>query len=136
MQIFAFFPNLKHRKCSQMQVTRCGSLIINSVNICRTKQRAVLEEVRSRSVTRYIPQTATADLHALSTQLADVHQDNNLVSGNQQVLHAGSNHLMGGNQCTECGQRADVRVFKESLTSHSVFVIFCDHSTSYFSSWR
>lgn len=100
----------------QIKVTCCFSLIINSVNIRRTKQRAVLEEVRSRSVTRCVPQTAAADLHALTAQLADVHQDNNLVSGNQQVLHAGSNHLMGGNQRTECDQRTDLRVFKRCHT--------------------
>lgn len=73
-----------------------GSLIINSVNIRHPKQGAVLDEVRSRSVTGRVPQTAAADLHALSTQLADVHQDNDLVSGNQQVLYAGSDHLLGG----------------------------------------
>lgn len=73
-----------------------GSLIINRVNIRHPKQGAVLDEVRSRSVTGRVPQTAAADLHALSTQLADVHQDNNLVSGNQQVLYAGSDHLSVG----------------------------------------
>lgn len=83
-----------------------GSLIINSVNIRHPKQGAVLDEVRSRSVTGRVPQTAAADLHALSTQLADVHQDNDLVSGNQQVLYAGSDHLLGG------GGGSDSRVFK------------------------
>lgn len=73
-----------------------GSLIINGVNIRHPEQGAVLDEVRSRSVTGRVPQTAAADLHALSTQLADVHQDNDLVSGNQQVLYAGSDHLSGG----------------------------------------
>lgn len=73
-----------------------GSLIINSVNIGHPKQGAVPDDVRSRSVTGGVPQAAAADLHALSTQLADVHQHNNLVSGNQQVLYAGSDHLSGG----------------------------------------
>lgn len=81
-----------------------GSLIINGVNIRHPEQGAVLDEVRSRSVTGRVPQTAAADLHALSTQLADVHQDNDLVSGNQQVLYAGSDHLSGGG--------SDSRVFK------------------------
>lgn len=62
---------------------QCGSLIVNSVNIGQTKQGLVLDEVRSRSVIGRVPQTAAADLHALPVQLADVHQDNDLVSGNQ-----------------------------------------------------
>lgn len=127
----SFLSNFKTQiKYSEMYKQR--SLIINRVNICCTKQRAVLEEVRSRSVTRCVPQTAAADLHALSPQLADVHQDNNLVSGNQQVLHAGSNHLMGEVNRTKCGQRTDLTAFPKvphqgifrTDSPHTVFLSF------------
>lgn len=93
-----------------------GSLIINGVNIRHPKQGAVLDEVRSRSVTGRVPQTAAADLHALSTQLADVHQDNNLVSWNQQVLYAGSDHLSGGRSVsTGASTVPPCRVFETRL---------------------
>lgn len=70
------------------------SLIVNSVHACNTKQRAVLEGVRSEGVNRCVPQTAAADLHALPGELANVDQDDDLISGNQEVLHTGSDHLM------------------------------------------
>lgn len=74
------------------------SLKVNSVHSCHTKQRAVLEEVRGKCVIRCIPQTAAADLHALPSELADVDQDNCLISGNHEVLHTGSYHLVGAIQ--------------------------------------
>lgn len=74
------------------------SLKVNSIHSCHTKQRAVLEEVRGKCVIRCIPQTAAADLHALPSELADVDQDNCLISGNHEVLHTGSYHLVGAIQ--------------------------------------
>lgn len=74
---------------------RHSSLKVNSVDSCHAKQRTVLEGVRGEGVIRCIPQTAAADLHALPCELANVDQDDNLISGDHEVLHAGSYHLGG-----------------------------------------
>lgn len=71
----------------------CDSLIVNCVHSPDTKQRAVLEGVRGERVIGAVPQASAADLHALIAELADVDQNNNLVSGDHEVLHAGSYHL-------------------------------------------
>lgn len=116
-----------------------GSFKINSVNSCHTKQRAVLEGVRCKGVISSIPQTATADLYALPSELADVDQDNNLISGNHEVLHTGFYHLDMGNSKEWHSENWIIQrtLHKSNLfTSHIVFVIFWDHSTSYFSSCR
>lgn len=73
----------------------CESLKVNSIHSCHTEQGAVLKGVRGEGVIRCIPQTAAADLHALSCELADVDQDHSLISGNHEVLHTGSYHLGG-----------------------------------------
>lgn len=70
-----------------------ASLKVNGVDSCHTKQRAVLERVRGEGVIRCIPKAAAADLHALSCELADVNQGNDLVSGDHEVLYTGSYHL-------------------------------------------
>lgn len=69
------------------------SLKVDGVHVGHTKQRAVLEGEGSEGVTGGVPQTAAADLHALPRELPDVDQDDSLVSGDQEVLHAGSYHL-------------------------------------------
>lgn len=71
----------------------CGLLIVNCVHSSDTIQRAVLEGVRGERVVGAVPQASAADLHALIAELADVDQNNNLVSGDHEVLHAGSYHL-------------------------------------------
>ncbi len=73
------------------------SLKVNSVDSRHTKQRAVLEGVRGVGVIRRIPKAAAADLHALSGELADVDQDDSLISGDHEVPHTGSYHLGGAN---------------------------------------
>lgn len=71
----------------------CGLLIVNCVHSSDTIQRAVLEGVRGERVVGAVPQASAADLHALIAELADVDQNNNLVSGDHEVLHTGSYHL-------------------------------------------
>lgn len=71
------------------------SLKVNSIDSCDTIQRAVFKRVRGKSVVRCIPQTAAADLHALSSELANVYKDNYLISGDHEVLHTGSYYLEG-----------------------------------------
>lgn len=105
------------------------SLKVNSVNSCHTKQRAVLEGVRCKGVIRCIPQTAAADLHALPSELADVDQGNSLISGNQEVLHTGSYHLvwvihrMTLREQNFQGIRRVLHKW-DLFTSHIVFAIF------------
>lgn len=57
------------------------SLKVHSVDSRHTKQRAVLEGVRGKGVVGCVPQTAAADLYALPSELADVDEDDNFISG-------------------------------------------------------
>lgn len=82
-----------HVLSSESVYCLCDSLIVNCVHSSNTKQRAVLEGVRGECVIGAVPQASAADLHALIAELADVDQNNNLVSGDHEVLHAGSYHL-------------------------------------------
>lgn len=102
------------------------SLKVNSVDSCHTKQRAVLEGVRGVGVVRRIPKAAAADLHALPGELADVDQDNSLISGNQKVLHAGSYHLGGANPENETNRIE--RVFKRCCVNELfrfIYLTYC-----------
>ena len=63
------------------------SLIVDSIDICNTKQRAVLEAERGKGVIRCIPQKAAGDLHPLPMDLTHVDQDSSFISGGLKVLH-------------------------------------------------
>lgn len=76
----------------------CDSLKVNSKDYCRAIQRTVLERIRGKSVVGCIPQAAAADLHALSSELANVDQDDYLISGDHEVLHTSSYHLQYASQ--------------------------------------
>lgn len=110
----------------------CDLLIINCINGSNTKQRAVLKGVGGEGVVGAVPQAPAADLHALIAELADVDQNNNLVSGNHEVLYTSSYHL--GDTITELtkgtGGSGNFKALKtgrplqDVFTSLIVFVIF------------
>lgn len=88
-----------------------ASLKVNSVDSCHTKQRAVLEGVRGESVVRCIPKTTAADLHALSCELADVNQGDDLISGDHEILYTGSYHLREAIQTMNLDTAESLRLY-------------------------
>lgn len=71
-------------------------LIVDPVHGGAAEQSFVLEGVGHKGVEVWIPQTAAADLHPLTVELADVDQDDGFIPGDHELLHAGPYHLQQG----------------------------------------
>lgn len=69
------------------------SLKVNSVDVGHGEERAVLEGVWGEGIVGGVPQAAAPDAHVLVTELSDADQNNDLITGNHQILHPGFDHL-------------------------------------------